>query len=100
MIGVPLRAPRTRRPTVRLRLHALEDRATPTVLPLAPVADNTLYEDASGNLSNGAGTHFYVGNTNQTVAADARRGLLRFDLSAIPAGSTIHTATLTLRVSQ
>ena len=89
------------RPRVRPRLEALEDRSTPTVVALNPVADNTLYEDPTGNLSNGAGTHFYVGNTAQAApASNARRGLLRFDFSSIPAGSTIDSAALALHVSK
>src|SRR5207245_11285111 len=70
-----------------------------TVVPLMPVADNTLYESATGDLSNGAGMHLYVGRTNQ-VSASVRRAVLKFDLSSIPAASTINAATLMLHMSR
>jgi len=72
---------------------------TGTVVTLMPVADNTLYESASGDLSNGAGMHLYVGRTNQ-VSASVRRAVLKFDLSSIPATSTINAATLMLHMSR
>lgn len=84
----------------RLHIEPLEARATPTVITINPSADNTLFEDANGNLSDGAGPHFYVGSTNQGTTLNARRGVMKFDLSGIPAGSTIHSATLTLNVSK
>jgi uncharacterized repeat protein (TIGR01451 family) len=70
----------------------------PAALTLTPSADNTLYQDAAGQLSNGAGHHFYVGDTNQSSNA-IRRGAVKFDLSAVPAGSIILSATLTLHMS-
>lgn len=64
---------------------------------LFAVADNTLYAN-NVDYSNGAGQHIFAGITGDTTA---RRGLLRFDVaSAIPAGSTITSATLTLHMSQ
>jgi uncharacterized repeat protein (TIGR01451 family) len=92
------RTPARRRASVRPCLELLEDRRTPTVLSLAPRADDTLYQDPAGQLSNGAGQHFYVGDTAQP-ANSIRRGILAFDLSAVPAGSVIHSATLTLHMS-
>jgi hypothetical protein len=81
----------------------LEGRVTPTLVNLTSVADNTLYEvstaDPAVQLSNGAGEHFYVGETGQGIN-NRRRGLLRFDLSAIPAGSTINSITLTLAMTR
>ena len=59
--------------------------------------DNTLYQDAAGALSNGAGEFFFSGNTNANVS---RRGLIMFDIaSAVPAGSTINNVALTLHMS-
>lgn len=49
-------------------------------LHLSAVQDNTLYEDPSGQLSNGAGQYLFVG-TNGSGAV--RRALLRFDISGI-----------------
>jgi hypothetical protein len=61
--------------------------------------DNTLYEDATGSLSNGAGQHFFVGTT--AIEAEIRRGLIAFDLSsAISGGSTVLSATLILSMSK
>src|SRR5262245_59292234 len=83
-----------------LQIEPLERRITPTIITINPSADNTLFEDANGNLSDGAGPHFYVGSTNQGSTLNARRGVMKFDLSGIPAGSTINSATLTLNVSK
>lgn len=59
--------------------------------------DNTLYEDAAGSLSNGAGMHFFAGTTQGALV---RRGLIYFDIAgAIPAGSTINSVELTLNMS-
>jgi hypothetical protein len=86
------------RHSIRPMVEGLEDRVTPTMISLTTSADDTLYQDPMGNLSNGAGQHFYVGDTNQQ-ANDIRRGAIKFDLSGIPAGSTITSATLTLNMS-
>jgi spore coat protein A len=68
------------------------------VATLAPVKDNTLYEDPGGSLSNGAGAYLFAGKTNDSLL---RRALLAFDpSSAIPAGATIQSATLTLTQSR
>ncbi|MHC4413948.1 MAG: multicopper oxidase domain-containing protein [Planctomycetota bacterium] len=63
--------------------------------------DNTLYEDADGDLSNGIGEHLFAGRTLQGPGDDKRRGLVAFDLAgSIPAGSTVNSVTLTLRMSR
>ena len=58
--------------------------------------DNTLFSD-DGTLSNGQGSYLFAGLTLQPAE---RRLLLRFDVSAIPAGSTIDAVTLTLHCSR
>lgn len=64
---------------------------------IAPSQDNTLFEDASGSLSDGAGPNLFAGNNGQDLA---RRALLRFDVaSAVPSGARISSATLTIYVS-
>jgi uncharacterized repeat protein (TIGR01451 family) len=76
----------------------LEDRTVPTVITLSPAADNTLYQDTTGHLSNGAGQHFYVGDTVQATNF-IRRGAIKFDTSSIPTGATINSVTLSLNMS-
>lgn len=69
-----------------------------TTVSLNPAKDNTLYEDATGSLSNGAGDHFFVGLNNLNFR---RRGLIMFDIASIvPAGATIVSASLTLTMDQ
>lgn len=67
-----------------------------TILAFAS-KDNTLYEDPFGELSNGAGQHFFVG---QSAMDRTRRGLIEFDLGAIPPGSTITSVSLRLYMSR
>jgi hypothetical protein len=63
--------------------------------------DNTLYEDAGGSLSNGAGQHMFAGKTNLTTNGLLRRALVAFDVAGnVPAGATVVSVTLTLNVSQ
>ncbi|MFO0838209.1 MAG: DNRLRE domain-containing protein [Phycisphaerae bacterium] len=66
------------------------------VVTLNPVADNTLYE-ATIDLSNGAGTHCFVGNNRN---GERRRAILRFNLTTIPPGSRINGAQLTLSMTR
>ena len=69
-----------------------------TTVDLPATQDNTLYESGTGNLSNGAGAHFFVG---QTSGGAIRRGLVSFDVAGqVPAGATIQTVTLTLNMSR
>ncbi len=79
--------------------------STPTargdMMTLDPTKDNTLYESATGSLSNGAGQHFHAGRTGPNGGAVIRRALLAFDIAGnIPAGSTITNVTLTLNLSR
>ncbi|MCE2949116.1 MAG: DNRLRE domain-containing protein [bacterium] len=67
--------------------------ATTVVLPAT--SDNSLFSE-SGSLSDGAGPHLWVGQTNGGVN---RRALLRFDLSQVPAGHVVVGARLRLFMS-
>jgi len=69
---------------------------TPTVV-LPPSKDNTLYQDATGQLSNGQGPYLYAG---QIVDGGFRRGLIAFDLSAIPTNATVTAATLSMYLNR
>lgn len=67
-----------------------------------PDKDNTLYEDASGRYSNGAGKYLFIGRTGgqNGIPPSLRRALIRFDLSAIPPGSNITSASLQLTINK
>ena len=70
--------------------------SSPASLPA--VKDNTLYEDSSGSLSNGAGQFLFVGRTS---GGSIRRGVIAFDIAgSVPAGSTISGVSLTLLMSR
>ena len=74
--------------------------AVGAVRALTPSKDNTLFESATGSLSNGAGQHVFAGRTDVLAGAVIRRGLIAFDVAGeIPAGSTIVNASLTLNMS-
>jgi hypothetical protein len=69
-------------------------------IDLMPTKDNTLYEDETGSLSNGAGQYMFVGRTASTTDKK-RRAILAFDVAgSIPADATITTATLALNLSK
>jgi len=60
--------------------------------------DNTLYDSPSGRLSNGSGNHLFAGLTLERLR---RRAVIAFkDLDAIPAGATITSAQLHMRLSK
>jgi len=68
------------------------------VASLTPIADNTLYEDVTGALSNGAGTGMFAG---KNASGLIRRAVVAFDVAgAVPAGATINSVTLTMNMSQ
>ena len=77
-------------------LSTLGATAHADIITIAPVADTTIYEE-SDELSNGAGQHFFAG---RTASGLNRRALLRFDLSAFPAGTIVHSATLVLEMDR
>jgi hypothetical protein len=74
-------------------------------LVLVADLDNTLYEtdmdteEQQNEMSNGAGSFLFAGRTKQDAGFRLRRGLLRFDLSALPEGARIVSAELTLHQS-
>ena len=71
--------------------------ARAAIIALDAVRDNTIYSETFAQLSNGQGPYLYSGrNGNDNL----RRALLGFDLSAIPAGSTILSARLTLSMDR
>ena len=67
---------------------------------LEPTKDNTLYESATGALSNGAGPVIFAGRVGPTTGQLIRRALLAFDITGnIPPGSTVDSVILTLNMS-
>jgi hypothetical protein len=71
---------------------------SPVTATLVASKDNTLIENPTGSLSNGVGDSFFAGRTGQG-SNSIRRGVIAFNLSTIPAGSTIISVTLRLHVS-
>lgn len=71
-----------------------------TEVTLNPAKDNTLFENASGALSSGAGSHFFAGRLGSNGGGAKRRAVLAFDLAQIPQGASIQTVTLTLNMSK
>ena len=59
--------------------------------------DNTLYENGDGLISNGAGEHTFSGMTGNGLI---RRTVIAFDVSSIPAGSTITDVSMILFMSK
>ena len=66
--------------------------AAADTISLVVAKDASLYEE-DDLTANGGGQYIFAGNTDN---AETRRALLEFDLSPIPPGSTINSATLTL----
>lgn len=71
--------------------------ASGDVVTLTPAKDNTLYGGAQ-TFSNGKGSFFFAG---RTALDSISRAVIQFDVgSAIPAGSTITSASLRLYMSK
>ena len=68
-------------------------------LTVAADKDNTIYSAYPGN-SNGSGAFLFAGQNGASNANSVQRALLHFNLSSIPAGSTITAATLTITVGK
>lgn len=80
-----------------LALASLTAAARADVVTIFSGRDNTLYQNATGAVSNGSGDSFFAGNTTQGF----RRGLMFFKLDTnIPAGSTVTAVSLTLNVTR
>jgi hypothetical protein len=62
-------------------------------ITLGAARDNSIYDDGVGNLSNGLGTGLFAGRNG---IGQTSRALLAFDLTSIPAGSTITSVSLRL----
>lgn len=73
--------------------------AAADTVTIVAAKDNTLIEDPEGSVSNGAGPGVFVGRTGNFDAGTVRRAVIAFDVAgAVPAGSLINSATLTMTV--
>jgi glucose/arabinose dehydrogenase len=70
------------------------------VVELLPVQDNTLYEDAEGDVSNGAGKYLFLGKVGPDGDELLRRALVQFDLSAIPPNALINSVSVSFVINQ
>lgn len=71
--------------------------AAADVATLTATRDNTLFEDATGSLSNGAGSATFAGKNGQNLV---RRTLVLFDVAGeIPPGAVVSSVVLRLNVS-
>lgn len=70
--------------------------AAADTVAVQPVRDNTLFEDAGGQLSSGAGAWLFVGRNS---LGKIRRALIAFDLPALPADAVLDSAVLSVHVS-
>lgn len=78
-------------------LPFLATSASADVVEISASKDNSIYGENAA-LANGSGDYLFSG---QTAQANTRRALIAFDVaSAIPAGATINSVTLTLHCSQ
>lgn len=69
----------------------------PVTKVLSATKDNTLFSETSidgAQESNGSGNAIYVGRTGSSNQGSVRRGLVSFDLSTVPQGATILSATV------
>jgi hypothetical protein len=84
-------------------LHALLALSLTLTLPaqvldtvtLEPSRDTTIYSD--GEKSNGQGSYIFAGETR---SGNLRRGLLAFDLTALPQNALVQEASLTLNMNK
>jgi len=75
----------------------LASRAVAATAILVPSKDNTIYGSGDANLSSGAGANLFVGRSGQ---GRTMRSLIAFNVSsAIPAGSTITSVSLSFAIN-
>ena len=72
---------------------------SPVSLSLPASRDTTMYEEYTTR-SNGKGTHIFAGQIAGSGGEFFRRALLRFDLSSIPVGVTLLSASVSLTTTK
>jgi hypothetical protein len=81
-------------------LAAIAPAALAEEVAIPAAKDGTLYDDPQGDQANGAGEHFFAGQTMQPPDFNTRRGVIEFDVAGgVPAGATIEEVTLRLHMS-
>jgi hypothetical protein len=86
-----------RGPLVVMACALFGSSATAEVVTIEAVRDNTLFEDAQGDTSNGSGPSLFSGRNSQ---GRVRRALVSFDVpSALPTGAVIDSVSLHLYLS-
>lgn len=83
-----------------LLLLVLPFLASANQVQLAPSKDNTLYENAAGDFSNGAGAYLFAGQTGTMGDEKLRRAVVEFNLESIPAGSVVNSANIAFTINQ
>lgn len=81
-------------------LYKIQALSSVTPPALTASRDNTMYEEGK---SNGKGAHLYagrIGDLEPSIQYMKRRALLRFDLSSVPAGSVVTSASVTLTTTK
>lgn len=68
-----------------------------SVVEIPALKDNTLYEDATGALSNGAGESLFAG---LTAKSEVRRALVAFDMTSIPTGVLVDSVQVQLTMTK
>lgn len=69
------------------------------VVNLTPIQDNSLFESATGALSNGSGGNMFAGRTEASGGNALRRALVQFDLSPIPPSATVTAVQVSMTVT-
>ena len=73
--------------------------AVADMVTLTSIKDNTIHKSTTGARANGAGRYMFVGKTAEGPTINLRRPLVQFDVSSIPAGSTVTQVYFTLYCS-
>lgn len=71
-----------------------------TSIQLTSSKDNTLFEHATGALSNGSGKYLFMGLTGSNDDTNLRRALVKFDLTGVPSNAVITSVTVTYAINK
>lgn len=85
---------------VILTAFCVAPQAVADMVTLTSVKDNTLQKSSTGAKSNSLGRYMFVGKTAEGATINLRRPVIQFDVSGIPAGSTVTQVYFTLYCSK